>query len=70
MALPEPIPQVRVVRNAGQLVAPPPAPRRPPGPLLEQARTVLAVALGLWPLTGAVLLMLALLYFAGTAGAP
>jgi hypothetical protein len=70
MALPEPIPQARVVRSAGQLVAPPPAPPRPPGPLLEQARTVLAVAIGLWPLTGVVLLMLALLYFAGTAGAP
>jgi len=70
MASTEPIPQARVVRKAGQLIAPPPAPRRPPGPLYEQARTVLAVALGLWPLTGVLLLMLILLYFAGTAGAP
>jgi hypothetical protein len=70
MVSPEPIPQARVVRAAGQLVAPPPAPRRPPGPLYEQARTALSVALGLWPLTGVLVLMLILLYFAGTAGAP
>lgn len=66
----DPIPQARVVRSAGQLVTPPPEPRRPPGPLLEQARTVLAVAIGLWPLTGVLLLMLGLLYFAGNYGAP
>ena len=70
MAVSDQIPQARIVRSAGQLVAPPPAPRRPPGPLLEQARSVLAVAVGLWPLTGVLLLMLGLLYFAGTAGAP
>jgi hypothetical protein len=70
MAHPHSLPQARVVRKAGQLVAPPPAPRRPPGPLREQARTVLAVALGLWPLTGVVLLMLGLLIFAGNYGAP
>jgi hypothetical protein len=70
MAIPEPIPQARIVRAAGQLIAPPPAPRRPPGPLYEQARSALAVAIGLWPLTGVLVLMLILLYFAGTAGAP
>lgn len=70
MAHPDPIPQARVVRKAGQLVTPPPAPRRPPGPLREQVHTVLSVALGLWPLTGVVLLMLGLLFFAGNYGAP
>lgn len=70
MASPESIPQARIVRAGGQLVAPPPAPRRPPGPLYEQARSALAVAVGLWPLTGVLVLMLILLYFAGTAGAP
>ena len=69
MAL-DPIPQARVVRNAGQLVAPPPEPPRPPGPVMEQLRTALAVAIGLWPLTGVLLLMIGLLYFAGNAGAP
>jgi hypothetical protein len=64
------IPQARVVKKAGQLFAPPPAPRRAPGPLAEQLRTALAVAIGLWPLTGVLLLMLGLLIFAGNAGAP
>ena len=70
MATLDPIPQARIVRNAGRLVAPPPAPRRPPSFLAEQARLVLHVALGLWPLTGVLLLMLLLLYFAGNSGAP
>jgi hypothetical protein len=70
MAFLEPIPQARVVRSAGQLVAPPPPPRRAPGPLFEQARSALAVAVGLWPLTAVLLLMLGLLYFAGNYGAP
>lgn len=70
MAAPESFPQARVVRSAGQLITPPPPPRRPPGPLYEQARSALEVAFGLWPLTGVLLLMLGLLYFAGTAGAP
>ena len=70
MAFPDPIPQARIVRSAGRLIAPPPAPRRPPGQFYEQARSALALAVGLWPLTGVLLLMLGLLYFAGTAGAP
>jgi hypothetical protein len=70
MALLEPIPQARIVRNAGQLIAPPPAPRRPPGPLFEQARSALAIAIGLWPLTAVLMLMMGLLYFAGNYGAP
>ena len=70
MALLDPIPQARVVRSAGQQIAPPPAPRRPPGPLFEQARSALAVAVGLWPLTAVVLLLLGLLYVAAHHGAP
>ena len=65
------IPQARIVSKAGQQFAPPPAPRSTePSALGEQLRTALAVALGLWPLTCIVLLMLGLLVMAGNAGAP
>jgi hypothetical protein len=70
MALLDPIPQARVVRSAGQQIAPPPTPRRPPGPLFEQARSALAVAVALWPLTAVLLLLLGLLYVAAGHGAP
>lgn len=66
----DPIPQARIVRSAGQLVAPPPAPRRPPSFAMEQARQMLAVALGLWPLTAIVLLMFGLFYLATMFSAP
>ncbi len=59
-----------MVRNAGQLVAPPPEPPGPPGPLVEQLRTAVAVAVGLWPLTGVVLLMIGMLWLAGISGSP
>jgi hypothetical protein len=64
------IPQARVVRCAGQLIAPPPTPRAPRTPFKEQMRTALAVAIGLWPLTGVLLLALGLLYMAGMSGSP
>lgn len=65
------IPQARVVRKGGQLFAPPPAPKNPePSAVRDQLRTVLAVALGLWPLTGVLLLAIGLLWMAGMAGAP
>jgi hypothetical protein len=70
MAMTAPIPQARIVRKGGQLIAPPPAPRRPPGMLQQQARIVLSVAIGLWPLTAVLLLMMGLLIFAGNYGAP
>lgn len=70
MASLDPIPQVRIVRSAGQLVAPPPAPRRPPGPIAEQLRTMLAVAIGMWPLTAVLLLAFGLLFLATHASAP
>jgi hypothetical protein len=65
------IPQARVVRKGGHEFAPPPAPRTSQNPALrEQARAMLAVAIGLWPLTGVVLLALGLLFMVGMSGAP
>lgn len=67
----DPLPQARVVKNAGQLVAPPRAPRTtPPSAAMEHARNALNLALGLWPLTGVVLLMAFLLIVGANAGAP
>jgi len=65
------IPQARVVRKGGHEFAPPPAPRSDePHALREHARAMLSVALGLWPLTGVVLLALGLLWMVGMSGAP
>jgi len=65
------IPQARVVRKGAHVFAPPPAPRtREPSVLREHARTAVAVALGLWPLTGVVLLAAGLLIMASNSGAP
>jgi hypothetical protein len=65
------IPQARVVRKGGHVFAPPPAPpNHEPNALREHARTVLAVALGMWPLTGVVLLAVGLLIMVGNNGAP
>jgi hypothetical protein len=63
------IPQARVVRKAGQLMAPPPAPRDATS-LAEIVRTVAVYAIGLWPLTAVVLLMCGLLVMAGNNGSP
>jgi len=71
MASLDPIPQARVVKKAGQLMAPPRAPRTsPPHPIIEQLRMLVAIAFGLWPLTGVVLLMLGFLVLAGHAVNP
>ena len=65
------IPQARVVRKAGQLVAPPPAPRaHDSASITDVARTALVYAVGLWPLTCVVLLLCGLLVMAGNNGAP
>jgi hypothetical protein len=67
----DPIPQARVVRKAGQLIAPPRAPNtRHPTPVRDQLRNAFGIAMGLWPLTAVMLLMLGLLIMAGNAGAP
>ncbi len=61
------IPQARVVRKAGQLMAPPPVPRSDEVGVLQ---TALGYAIGLWPLTCVVLLLCGLLVMAGNNGAP
>lgn len=66
----DPIPQARIVRKGGLVFAPPPRPREPPSAFVEQLRSALAVAVGLWPLTAVLLLAVGLLYLAGHAGAP
>jgi hypothetical protein len=61
------IPQARVVRKAGQLMTPPPAPPDDVdgGTALSRAlRTALGYAIGLWPLTCVVLLVIGLLIIA------
>jgi hypothetical protein len=63
---PESIPPARIVRAGGVRAAPP----RPPSLALEQLRALLGVAIGLWPLTAVVVLLLGLLYLAGTSSAP
>jgi hypothetical protein len=66
------LPQARLVRKGGQLFAPPRAPRPRPesAGLRDQLRTVLAVAMGMWPLTGVLLLAMGLLWMAGMNSAP
>jgi hypothetical protein len=64
----DPLPQVRVFRQAGQLMAPPRLPHS--ASLGDHLHTALGVALGLWPLTWVVLLMCGLLVLAANAGAP
>ena len=63
------IPQARVVRKGAHVFAPPP-PTTEPGALREHARNVLAVAIGMWPLTGVLLLAVGLLIMAGNNGGP
>jgi hypothetical protein len=65
------IPQARIVRKAGRLMAPPPAPRnQDAGSLGAYARAALGYAIGMWPLTCIVMLLFGLLVMAGNNGAP
>ena len=66
----DPIPQARIVRHAGEWMAPPRAPRTedPGGPSV--IRIALAYAIGLWPLTCVVLLVAGLLVLTANLGAP
>ena len=69
MGMHDPIPQARVVRKAGQLMAPPRAPRSEPErtSVGMHLRNVFAVAIGMWPLTAVLLLMVGLLVMAGNS---
>ena len=64
------IPQARIVRKGGQLQPVPPAPPAERGPLAQQLHNAAAMAIGLWPLTGVVLLMAGLLWIAGMSAQP
>lgn len=60
------IPQARVVRKAGQVMAPPPAPPDDSdGTAVSRGlRAIFVYAVGLWPLTAVGLLVLGLLILA------
>ena len=62
----DPIPQARVVRHAGQLMVPPPAPRTDPG--TGYVRTAMMYAVGLWPLTCVMMLVAGLLVLTANLG--
>ena len=64
------LPQARVVRAGGHLVTPPPAPPAPRTATNEKLREALAVVIGLWPLTGVMLLAFGLLALAGLYSSP
>ncbi len=66
----DPIPQARVVKKAGRVISSAPAPKDEPtrGSVATVLRDVFAVAMGLWPLTACVLLVLGLLIMAGSSG--
>jgi hypothetical protein len=64
------LPQARVVRAGGQLMTPPPAPPAPRTRTNERLREALALAVGLWPLTGVMLLAFGLLALAGLYSSP
>ena len=63
----DPIPQARVVRHAGRVMVPPPAPRtEEPG--AGYLRTALLYAVGLWPLTCVMMLVAGLLVLTANLG--
>jgi hypothetical protein len=64
------LPQARVVRAGGQLVAPPPRPPEPPGAIRRGLRSVLEVAVGMWPLTATMMLAMAFFYLTALFGSP
>jgi hypothetical protein len=66
------LPQARIVKQGGQLYAPPPplARVRRPGAVKEQFREAAELAVGLWPLFAVMLLMVGLLVSATYWSAP
>jgi len=64
----DPIPQARVVKQRGQLMAPPRAPRTNVGiPIGQHLRTGAQIAVGMWPLTAIVLLLIGFLLMGAKA---
>jgi hypothetical protein len=63
----DPIPQARVVKKAGRIITGAPAPKDEPSrnSVAGVLRDMGQVALGMWPLTACMLLILGLLVMAG-----
>ncbi len=65
------MPQARVVRKGGHALPQPPVPpHHEPTPVRDHLRALLAVAVGMWPLTTVVLLAFGLLWMAAFNIAP
>jgi hypothetical protein len=66
----DPIPQARVVKKAGRVITGAPAPKDEParGSATAVLKDCFAIAMGMWPLTACVLLVLGLLVMAGSGG--
>lgn len=65
------LPQARIVKQAGQVYAPPPpAPTRRPEQLKEQLRDALATALGVWPVFAVMLAILAMCILGNNMSSP
>ena len=64
------LPQARVVRSHGKLVAPPPRPKQPsraPGAIRRFGRESAEIIVGMWPITAVMLFAVALLVALGRA---
>jgi hypothetical protein len=63
----DPIPQARVVKKAGRVITGAPAPKDEPtsNTFTGVMRDMFSIAMGMWPLTACVLLILGLLVMAG-----
>lgn len=65
------LPQARIVKQGGQLYAPPPpVSTRRPGQFKEQLYDAVALAVGLWPLIVAMVAIFALFILAAYQSAP
>jgi hypothetical protein len=61
------LPQARVVRTHGKLIAPPPAPKRSQSAAGRFVRESAEIMLGMWPVTAVMLFAVALLVMVGHA---
>ncbi|CAN5764013.1 hypothetical protein BH11MYX2_BH11MYX2_09660 [soil metagenome] len=64
------LPQARVVRAQGQLVAPPPRPPEPPTAFQSAMRENLELLVGMWPLFAVLALAMGFLYLVAMSGSP